>query len=299
MSAVDTVLDVARTFATITAELVVLFVAITFAVTLLMRRIGADKLAGWLGGSRGKGIIKGAAFGALTPFCSCSTIPVLAGILRAKAPFAAAISFLIASPIMDPFVFVAVWMLFGWKVAAGFTVVAAVCTYLIASLMDRFGFASQVKQVKVSGGQVPDSTPWRGLRAETPGAWRTALHEMKPMIKPMVIGVSIGAVIYGAVPTDLMAAVAGDGKWYAIPLAALVALPLYMRAETALPIGFALMERGMNLGAVFAFVIAASAISPPEMTLLTKLFKPRLLATFGASVLGLALAGGYLVPLFA
>ncbi|WP_330296902.1 permease [Streptomyces sp. NBC_00503] len=293
------VLEVLETFGVIAGELVLLFIAITFLITLVMRKTGPEKLAQWLGGSHLKGMIKGTTFGALTPFCSCSTIPVLAGILRAGVPFSTAVAFLIASPILDPFVFVAVGALFGWKVAVSFTAVAAVGTLLIAHGMQRFGFASQVKRVRIEGGREKAYVPWRGLRAELPGAWREALNELKPMIKPMVIGVSIGAIIYGAVPTDLMAAVAGDGKWYAIPVAALIAIPLYMRAETALPIGFALMERGMNLGAVFAFVIAAAAISPPEMTLLTKLFKPKLLATFGTSIFALALAGGFLVPLVA
>ncbi|WP_424217770.1 permease (plasmid) [Streptomyces sp. BI20] len=290
-------LDVLSTFALITAELVALFIAITFLVTLLMRRLGPEKLAHWLGGGHVKGMIKGAVFGAVTPFCSCSTIPVMAGILRAGVPFATAVAFLISSPIMDPFVFVAVGTLFGWKAAAGFTIVAAAGTLLIAHGMHRAGFASQVKRVRVTGGPDQAHTPWRGLRAELPDAWREALAELKPMVKPMLIGVAVGALIYGAVPTDLMAAVAGDGKWYAIPLAALIAIPLYMRAETALPIGFALMERGMNLGAVFAFVIAAAAISPPELSLLTKLFKPKLLTTFTTSIFLLALAGGFLVPL--
>ncbi|AWZ03942.1 MULTISPECIES: permease [unclassified Streptomyces] len=293
------VLEVLQTFAVITGELVALFVAIAFLVTLLMRRAGPEKLAQWLGGSHLKGMVKGTAFGALTPFCSCSTIPVLAGILRAGVPFSTAVAFLIASPIMDPFVFVAIGALFGWKMAVSFTAVAAVGTLLIAHGMHRAGFAGQVKRVRVTGSQEKAYVPWRGLRAELPGAWREAVIELKPMVKPMLIGVSIGALIYGAVPTDLMAAVAGDGKWYAIPLAALIAIPLYMRAETALPIGFALMERGMNLGAVFAFVIAAAAISPPELTLLTKLFKPKLLTTFATSVFALALAGGFLVPLVA
>lgn len=293
------VLEVVKTFAMIAGELTVLFIAITFLVTLLMRRIGPDKLAQWLGGSHFKGMTKGAAFGALTPFCSCSTIPVLAGILRAGVPFSTAVAFLIASPIMDPFVFVAVGALFGWGMATSFTAVAAVGTFLIAHGMHRAGFANQVKRVRVQGGKEEEYVPWRGLRAELPGAWHTAIDELKPMIKPMLIGVTVGALIYGAVPTDLMASVAGDGKWYAIPIAALIAIPLYMRAETALPIGFALMERGMNLGAVFAFVIAAAAISPPEITLLTKLFKPKLLTTFVLSIFGLAIVGGFLVPLVA
>lgn len=296
----DTVIDVGTTFLTIAGELTVLFAAITFLVVLAMRRLGSDKLASWLGGGRIKGIIKGAAFGAATPFCSCSTIPVLAGIIRAGVPFATAAAFLIASPLMDPFVFVATAALFGWKIAVGFTAIAALGTFVVAYTLDRAGFHSQLKRVKVSGGHTAaEEGPWRGLRAESPDAWKTTRSEMKPMIKPMIIGVSIGALIYGAVPTDLMAAVAGDGKWYAVIVAALIALPLYMRAETALPIGFALMERGMNLGAVFAFVIAGAAISPPEISLLTKLFKTRLLVSFATAVLGLAVVGGYAVPMFA
>lgn len=286
------------TFAVITGELVALFIALSFLVALALRRVGEARIAGWLGGAPLVGIAKGVTFGAVTPFCSCSTIPVLAGMLRAGVPFATAAAFLVASPLVDPLIFGATAVLFGWQAALAFTLAATLGTFAIAYGMDRAGFARYIKRVRVSGGhQAGQGGIWRGLRAELAPALRRAIEDFKPMIKPMLIGVSIGAFIYGAVPTDLMVSVAGPGDWWAVPVAALIALPLYVRAETALPIGFALLERGMPLGAVFAFVIAGAGVSPPEFTLLTRLFQPRLLTTFAGAIFALAVLSGLTVPM--
>lgn len=286
-----------RTFGIITAELVVLFVVISFAVALLNRRFGPKRIQSWLAGGKLLGPLKGAALGAVTPFCSCSTLPMLVGMLKAGVPFATATAFLVASPLLNPIILGAIGLLFGWGVAAGYGVVAFVGTLAVAAVWDWLGLERYVKKVRVEGGS-DHTEPWSGLRAETPGAWRQALSDFRPLVVPMLVGVTIGAVIYGTVPQSFLATVAGPGNFLAVPIAAIIGIPLYVRAEAALPIGLALTSAGVGLGPVFALIIGGAGASIPEVSMLSALFKPPLVGAFIASILAVAIAGGFLIPLF-
>ena len=286
-----------RTFGIITVELVVLFLAISFVVALLNRKLGPTRIQSWLTGGRVVGPLKGACLGALTPFCSCSTLPMLVGMLKAGVPFATATAFLVASPLLNPIIIGAVGLLFGWSIAAGYGVVAFLGTLLVAALWDRLGLQKYLKKVRVEGEQTT-TQPWAGMRAEAPGAWRQALADFRPLVVPMLLGVTIGAVIYGSVPESFMATVAGPDNPLAIPVAAIIGIPLYVRAEAALPIGVALTKAGVGLGPVFALIIGGAGASIPEVSMLSALFKPRLLIAFLVSILTVAIAGGFLIPLF-
>lgn len=286
-----------RTFGVITVELVVLFLAVSFAVALLNRRLGPQRIQSWLTGGRLIGPLKGAALGAVTPFCSCSTLPMLVGMLKAGVPFATATAFLVASPLLNPIILGAVGLLFGWRIAAGYGVVAFIGTLVVAVAWDALGLERYLKKVRVQGGSA-DTQLWGGLRVETPGAWRQALSDFRPLVLPMLAGVTVGAVIYGIVPESFLATVAGPGNPLAVPVAAVVGIPLYVRAEAALPIGLALTSAGVGLGPVFALIIGGAGASIPEVSMLSALFKPRLLGAFIASILTVAMAGGFLIPLF-
>lgn len=286
-----------RTFGIITGELIALFLAISFAVALLNRKLGTKRIQSWLAGGKLVGPLKGAALGAVTPFCSCSTLPMLVGMLKARVPFVTATAFLVASPLLNPIILGAVGLLFGWGIAAGYGVVAFSGTLVVAAVWDRLGLERYVKKVRVEGGDA-DTEPWGGLRAEAPGAWSRALSDFRPLVLPMLAGVTIGAVIYGAVPQSFMATVAGPDNPLAVPAAAIIGIPLYVRAEAALPIGLGLTAAGVGLGPVFALIIGGAGASIPEVSMLSALFKPRLLGAFIASILTVAIAGGFLIPLF-
>lgn len=287
--------DTARTFGVILVELTLLFLAVSTAVALANRFIGPARLQRWMGGGTVAGTLKGIALGAATPFCSCSTVPVLVGLLRAGVPMTTTTAFLLASPLIDPFVFGAVWLLFGLREAVIFTLIAVVSTLAAAALARALHVERYMKRFRVEG-DVGEPEVWRGLRAELPPAGRTAVGDLKAVLAPLILGVSAGALIYGAVPTDLLTSVAGPGNPVAVPIAALLSIPIYLRAETALPIGLALLEGGMGLGAVFAFVIAGAGISLPEIAMLTAVFRRRLLAGFTAAMFVIACAAGYLIP---
>ncbi|WP_433500734.1 permease [Sphaerimonospora sp. CA-214678] len=294
----DKWIETIKTFGTIAIELTVLFLAVAFLVALLQRRLGEERLQRWMGGGTFTAPLKGIVLGAVTPFCSCSTLPMLMGMLKVGVPFTGAAAFLIASPLLDPIVFGVVWILFGWKIMIGYSIVTFVVTIIISLIWGKMGMERFVRRVKVSA-EGHDTSPWQGLRTEAGPAWHQAKSFFKPLIIPMVVGVSVGAFIYGVVPQSFLVSVAGPGNLLAVPIAALIGIPLYVRTESILPIGLALSSAGMGLGPVFALVIGGAGASIPEVTMLSAIFKPRLVATFVASVLLVAVAGGVIIPLFA
>lgn len=287
-----------RTFGVIAAELVVLFLAISFVVALVQRRIGPDRLQSWLGGTRYVGVLKGTALGAITPFCSCSTIPMLVGFLNAGVPFATAAAFLLSSPLINPVIVGAIWILFGGSIALGYLAVVLPTILVLSLVWDRGQLERFVRRVRAVGGPAAEVTAWRGIRAEAPDAWQQTTTDVRPLIVPMLLGVSVGAIIYGAVPQHLLVDIAGPGSRFAIPLAALIGVPLYVRTEAALPIGLALTTAGVGVGPVFALIITGAGASIPEVSMLAGLFRPPLVVAFVASIFAVAITGGVVIPMF-
>jgi uncharacterized membrane protein YraQ (UPF0718 family) len=221
---------------------------------------------------------------------------MLAGMFKAGVPFVTAASFLIASPLVNPIILTAMAVLFGLPIMLGYAAVALVGSLVIAATWNALGLARYVKRVRVEGEKATE--PWKGVRAEAPGAWRSARSDFRPLVIPLLVGVSLGAFIYGSVPESFLTSFAGPDNPFAVPVAALIGIPLYIRAEAALPIGLALSEAGMGIGAVFALIIGGAGASIPEVSMLTAIFKPRLVAAFVASIMIMATAGGFIIPLF-
>ncbi|MCY9786612.1 permease [Nocardiopsis sp. EMB25] len=292
----ETWIETIKTFGTIAVELVVLFFAVAFIVALLQRRLGEKRIQLWLAGGKMAAPLKGAVLGALTPFCSCSTLPMLMGMLKVGAPFRAAAAFLIASPLMNPIILGITWILFSWKVMAGYALVVFAGTIVLSLVLEALGMEKYVRRVKVSAEGHSDA-PWQGIKAEARPAWDQAVSFFKPLAIPMLIGVSIGAFIYGAVPQTFLTSVAGPDNLFAVPVAALIGIPLYIRTESALPIGLALNSAGMGLGPVFALIIGGAGASLPELSMLAAIFKPRLVGAYVASILAVAISGGLIIPL--
>lgn len=293
----DKWVDTIKTFGTITVELVVLFLAVAFLVAILQRRIGEKRLQNWMGGGKFVAPLKGVLLGSVTPFCSCSTLPMLMGMIKIGAPFTGAAAFLLASPLLDPIIFGIIWILFGWQIMLGYAAVTFTVIMVMSILWGKFGLERFVRRVKVNADDHDDS-PWQGFRREAGPAWGQAKSFFKPLAIPLLVGVSVGAFIYGVVPESFLVSIAGPGNLLAVPVAALVGIPLYVRTETILPIGLALSSAGMGLGPVFALVIGGAGASIPELSMLSAIFKPRLVMTFVGSVLAVAIASGLIIPLF-
>jgi uncharacterized membrane protein YraQ (UPF0718 family) len=287
----------ARFFIEIAVELTVLFIGVTFLVGLLQEYVPDETIKKAMGGrNKIAGSVLGAGFGALTPFCSCSTIPLLLGMLKAGVPFAAAMAFLFSSPLLNPVIISLLIILLGWKIAALYFAVVFVSTIVIGLLLDGVGFSSQIKPVAVvrnscDGQQATDAKS----RIERSAVFAYGLF--RQLVPYLLLGAGIGAFIHGFVPTEIITRLAGPDNPLAIPVAAVIGVPIYIRAETAIPIGLALIEKGMGLGAVLALIIGGAGASIPELTLLSSIFKKRLLAAFVVTIFSIAVIAGYLANL--
>lgn len=323
-------------FGSLLVSLLVLFIPITVGLVLLQRWLGDARLARLLGSDRLlPALLKGTLLGAVTPFCGCSTIPLLLGLLRARVRFGGVAAFMLASPLLNPYILGVVALLFGGRTTVVYAVAAAATSIGLGAVwelarLDRYlrpgvlpepvGVApGVVVDAGCGGGAVAEegtcATPretgcdddgagpadpaeraWAGWGAEVAGAWTSAVELLRPMLRPMLLGVGIGALLYGVVPEGWLAGLLGTASWWSLPLAAVLGLPLYLRGEAAFPIGAGLLAAGVGGGPMFAMVIAGMGASLPEVTILSGIFQPRLLGVFLASVFAMAIIGGLLIP---
>lgn len=280
-------------FVTITIELVVLFIGISFLVGLMLEYIPPERIRKAMGGEGWLGNLVGAGFGSITPFCSCSTIPLTMGFLEAGAPFGATMSFLIASPLLNPVILGMVVAFMGWKVAVIYGVVAFILAMVSGRLWARLGLAKEVKKVRVRGGHDEDEKEYPKYKK----AAKFALTTFWSMLPYLILGVAIGAAIYGLLPSDVIVSVAGPGNPFSVPVAAVIGIPLYIRAETIIPIGIALIDKGMGLGTVIALLIGGAGASIPEVSMLAGIFKRKLIIAFLLTILAVAIITGYVTDM--
>jgi uncharacterized protein len=285
-------LEATRWFVVVTAELVVLFLALSFLIGLLQAWVPEEKVRLVFEKRSPVGAyVGGAVLGALTPFCTCSSIPVLAGLLRSGAPFGPTMTFLFASPLLDPVVLGLLAFVIGLKGATLYAVVTFVASIGMGVVLARLGLESDVKEAAYRS-KDEDGCCSVGLLPAWRTAWSEAWGFLVAVLPYLLVGTAIGAVVYGFIPTEWVASVAGADQPLAIPMAAAFGVPIYVNDETFFPITSALLEKGMGLGAVVALVITGMGVSLPEVSMLAGLFRVRLVAVLVASVFVVAIASG-------
>lgn len=277
-----------KSFLWIALELTVLFIGISFLISLLQGYIPYEKIEKKLTG-RNKVLASFAAilFAFITPFCSCSTIPVVVNMLKKKIPFSIVMVFLFASPVLDPTILTIMGVVMGWKVTIIYTIITSVFSIVIGFTLDKLGFQRYVKNVIMSGYEVKNEK----------FNWRFALEEtwslMKSVYPYLLIGAAIGAVIHGLVPTEIITKWFGHDAWWLIPVAAIAGIPLYIRLSSMIPISQMLILKGMALGPVMAMMISSAGASLPEVILLKSIFKKQLVIAFIASVITMSTVSGF------
>lgn len=281
-------------FIIITAELTVLFLGISTLVALILMYLPQNKIKDWMAGKGVLGNFIGAFIGSLTPFCACSTIPLTLGFLQAGITFGAVMSFVIASPLLNPIILALLVAFMGWKACIAYFIIVFGGAVVFGVVMEKAGGAKQVKNVRIKGGgyqeneEVPKAFGSK-LKVSLGKAWA----DFRSVLVYLLIGVGIGAVIYGYVPQELVLKLAGPNNLLAVPIAAVIGVPLYIRAETAIPIGVALMQKGMSVGAAIALVIGGAGMAIPEMSMLASIFKRKLVFAIVGAILFTAIVGGY------
>jgi uncharacterized membrane protein YraQ (UPF0718 family) len=291
-------LETGRWFLVTTVELVVLFLALSFLVGLLQAWLPEERVRR-LFERRGvvTGYFVGATLGVVTPFCSHSTIPVLAALLRSGAPFGPTMAFLFASPLLDPVVLGVLVFLIGIKGTVTYAVLTFLASILMGTLFARLGLEADVKPLKRTAGPGCET----GAGSTKTALWRRAWGEswgfFVPAVPYLLVGTAASAAIYGFVPTAWVVALAGPEQPFAIPLAAALGVPMYVNAETFFPISAALLEKGVGVGAVVALIITSMGVSVPEVALLTSLFRLRMVAVLVSSVFAVAVGSGIIFSL--
>ena len=281
-------------FAFITAELTVLFLGISTLVALVLMYIPQEKLRSWLSHRGIMGNIVASFVGSMTPFCACSTIPMTLGMLNAGAPFGPVMSFVISSPLLNPIILAMVTAMMGLKASVVYFIVTFVASVLFGIILEKAGGERFVRNVRLKNGQ-------EGTTKEVPAtfggklksAFLSAWSDFCGVLIYLLLGVGIGAAIYGYLPQDFVARLAGPENPFAIPVAAIIGIPLYIRAETAIPIGLALAQKGMSMGAVIALIIGGAGMAIPEMSMLASIFRKRLVAAIVVVIFSTAVIGGY------
>lgn len=298
----NTLIETIKYFLFISVELLILFMLISMIVEMLLMYIPVKKMKKRLSGNGVKGNVLGAAFGSITPFCACSTIPMTVGFLNAGVSFGATMSFLIASPLLNPIIIGMLGVIVGVKAAVLYFIVAFTCAVIFGYILEKTGGGKYLKNVKISG--ATEDLTQAELKRKLPLKEKIKLsvnvswNGMKPILIYLFIGVGVGAVIYGYMPEDLVARIAGSDNPIAIPVAAIVGIPLYIRAETAIPIGLALMGKGMSVGAVIALIIGGAGMAIPEMAMLSAIFKRKMVIMIVAVIFLTAVIAGYTFNLF-
>ncbi|WP_105614871.1 permease [Vallitalea okinawensis] len=292
-------------FKLIMGELIALFLIISFIVALLQRYISQETIKKILTKPpKGLQNIIGAGLGAVTPFCSCSTIPILVGLFKSGAPFGGTISFLISSPILNPMILILFMKFFGIQTTIIYSIFTFIFAVVIGIILEKLGMEDQIKNVSIKGGHGGDLTydAIVGTKVEKHKrvfilALKDTLNLFKKVIPYLFIGAGIGAFIYGFVPEEFITKVAGPDNLFAVPVAAIIGVPMYVRTETMIPIAKALNASGMSIGAIMAIVIGGAGASIPEVTLLNTIFKKKMVITFVLAVFFVATITGYMFNL--
>ena len=291
-------------FVFLAVELTLLFLAISYFVGVLQQFIPPAKIQQILSGKNGKGYIIAAFLGAITPFCSCSTIPFLKGLLRAKAGFGTMMVFLFASPLLNPIIIGLFAVTFGLQVTFFYFVIAMGVSVIAGYSLEKMGFEKYVKPEaystpeakggcasSCSGKAIKPVTKWDKVFSKA--LWNTTWADFKKVLPYLIGGIAIGSLIYGFMPTEFVASVASEDNWFAIPIAAVVGIPLYIRAEAVIPLSAALAAKGMGLGAVMALIIGSAGASLTEVILLKSIFKNQMVAAFLVVILSMAMLAGF------
>lgn len=226
------------------------------------------------------GNILAALLGIVTPFCSCSAVPVFIGFVESGVPLGVTFSFLISSPMVNEVALIMLWGMFGWQIAAIYIVtgltVAIVGGLVIGKLKLEHLVEEYVYNIKMGETELAALT-WKE-RVEY--AWEYVVDILKKVWLYVIIGIAIGGAMHGYAPADFLVKYAGKDNLLAVPLAVLIGVPLYSNAAGIIPIVNVLMEKGMAMGTVLAFMMAVTALSLPEMIILRKVLKPKLLGIF-------------------
>lgn len=282
-------------------KILLLLSGMIFLITLLRTFITPEQTRRWLGGKReGVGNILAAGVGVITPFCSCSAVPLFIGFVESGLPLGVTFSYLVAAPMVNEVALVMLFGMFGWQVAGLYLLSGLTIAIVSGIVIGRLGMERYVEdfvyQVKIGnkGQRLEERLTWHERFSQALDSTREIVGKVWLYV---VIGIAIGAGIHGFVPDDFLAETLGKDTFWAVPVAVILGVPLYSNAAGVIPVVSVLLDKGVALGTVLAFMMSVVALSLPEMVILRRVMKPRLIATFIAVVAGGIMLTGYVFNL--
>lgn len=276
-----------------TIKIFVLLSVLIFVISYIQSYFPPERTKKILGRFHGIGANTLAALlGTVTPFCSCSSIPLFIGFTGAGLPLGVTFSFLISSPLVDLGSLVLLTSIFGGKVAIAYVIVDLVLAVLGGSLIERLHLENEVEEFIRKAGRIDLDSPELSLSDRLEYAKDQVVATVKKVAPYIFIGVGIGALIHNFIPQSFVETVLGGDKWYSVPLATLVGVPMYADIFGTIPVAESLFAKGAGLGTILSFMMAVTALSLPSMIMLRKAVKPKLLSVFFSIVtVGIMLIG--------
>ncbi len=264
-------------------KVMMLLTLIVFIVGMIRSFFTQERTRKYLAGKRETaGNVMAALLGIVTPFCSCSAVPLFLGFVQAGVPLGVTFSFLVAAPMVNEIALVLLYGLLGWKVAAIYLISGLVIAMVSGWIIGRFHLEHWVED------WVQELRAAEAVVVEEKLTWADRVERGREAVRDIVgkvwiyvvAGIGVGAAIHGYVPEDFMASIMGKSAWWSVPAAVLVGIPMYSNAAGIVPIVEALLGKGAALGTVLAFMMSVIALSFPEMVILRKVLKPKLIAVF-------------------
>jgi uncharacterized protein len=278
-------------------KVLLLLVLVVFGVGIVRSFFTPERTRAILAGKRESvGNVLAALLGVVTPFCSCSAVPLFIGFVEVGIPLGVTLSFLVSAPMVNEVALVLLFGLFGWKTAAVYLAtglaIAIASGYVLGRMrLERWVEPWVYESMRAEAGYSPEQLGFAGRVGKGLDAVRDVVGKVWPYV---LAGIAVGAGVHGYVPEGLLAGVMGKSAWWSVPAAVVIGVPMYSNAAGIIPIVQALLEKGAALGTVLAFMMAVIALSLPEMVILRKVLRPQLIATFVGVVATGILAVGFL-----
>ncbi|MCG8574646.1 MAG: permease [Flavobacteriales bacterium] len=278
------------------SEIIILIILITYLMGIVTSYLNMDKIRQFLEKHKksGLGYLLASLLGAITPFCSCSSIPMFVGMMQARIPLGMALSFLITSPLVNEIAIAIFFTSFGWKVTIIYIITGVILGVVGGIFLEKIGMSEHVADwVKnLNSSNTHNAADRRSFKERLPGINSEALKTLKKLIPYVFIGLAIGSFIHGYVPQEFFEKYISKSNPFAVPVAVIVSIPLYIDAVGILPILESLVDKGVPLGTAIAFMMGSIGLSLPEALLLKKVMKRKLIVAFFSTIaMGMILSG--------
>lgn len=274
----------------------ILVVVVTYVMGLVTNYLPMDKIRNHLERNKksGLGNVLASVLGAVTPFCSCSSIPLFVGMMQARIPLGISLSFLITSPLVNEIAIALFWVAYGWKVTVVYIITGILLGVIGGVVLEKLKMeqyiADWLKKLEVNfKSEVKDK---RSFFARLPEIHTEAIETLKKLVPYILIGIAIGSFIHGYVPQSFFEEYISENNPFAVPISVLLGIPLYVDAVGVLPVIETLVDKGVPLGTAIAFMMASIGLSLPEALLLKKVMKLKLIVTFFVTLgIGMVISG--------